>query len=404
MKDRETALKDKSKPDDVIEVQTEADEKPIVQVNNGNNARASWPISLHNLRNNIAHCRAEAKQVFVDCFLWCIQHDVTRAEFASEVSLKGAQISENVVYKIITGSYTHPNTKERLDISEKHLKAMAKWLNENRAIKGQALKAKEFVMTPTAKKVFLACSLARESKTPVFLYGPSHIGKTWALQYDAETNNHGRTVYIRCGAASGLGGLLSIIATRIGVSGGTSKEKMIKAIMGALVPDMTLILDEVHLLMNTYRKESFFACIEVIRELYDRVGLGLVLALTNLGRDKIETERRRELEQVFRRGVHRFQVGTQSGQPLKKDIELILAYHGLEFPKKKEGIHVSGICEQPYEIIHQLSKEEGLKAITERIRYAKKLCSKQSKELTWEDFVKAHLLIQQNATPAPNWN
>jgi DNA transposition AAA+ family ATPase len=385
-------------PADTLEIAVAgADEKPLVQTANGNNARASWQVSLGDLRSNIAHCRPEAKQALVDAFLWCIQHDIHKAEFATAI---GA--SDNLMYRVITGRYTNPSTGARLDISPKHLTAIQRWLREQKAA---ATKRSAFILTPTAKRVHLACNLAAESHTPVMLYGPSHIGKTWALEHWAEQNNHGRTAYLRCCAASGLGGILSEIASRIGVSPGANKDAMIRRIRKALTMDMVLIIDELHLLTNTYRKESFFACIEVLREFYDRIGLGMVLSMTNLGRDKVETEKRRELEQVFRRGVHRVQL---ANMPTRGDLAAILGVYGLEFPKPKDQIIVSGIAEQPYAILRQLALEEGLKAITERIRYAAKLASRKTTTgdditITWEDWVRAHLTIQANATPEPNW-
>lgn len=372
------------------------DEQPIIQVNNGNNARASWPISTQNLRTNIAHMAAENKQILIDCFLWCIKHDITKAEFATAIGY-----SDNVVYKIINGKYTHPNTGVRLDLQPKMVESMRRWLKEQKA--QQELRA-DFITTPTAKKVFLACGLAQESRTPVFLYGPSHIGKTWALERYAEQNNHGRTIYVRLGAASGLGGMLREIAKAIGVSHASSKEKMVKYIGSALAPDMLIILDEVHQLLHTYRKESFFACIEVLREFYDRVGCGMVFCITKVKWDEFKKHRVSDLEQIFKRGVHRVALGTRSGQPLVDDVRLILDYHGLEFPSKKSTIIVDGIQEHPYEILRQLSKTEGLKSITERIRYANKFAGRSGKEhCTWEDFVRAHLTIQSNATEAEDW-
>lgn len=179
---------------------------------------------------------------------------------------------------------------------------------------------------------------------------------------------------------------------------------MIKSIKGALVSDMLLILDEVHELLHTYRKESFFACIEVLREFYDRVGCGMVMSFTTVKWEEISRHRKSDLEQMFRRGVHRFALGTASGQPLQKDVELILAYHGLEFPDRKDQLIVKGIAEQPYEILRQLSKEDGLKSICERVRYGNKLAAKANREqCTWEDFVHAHLLIKLNAQPAKDW-
>lgn len=382
------------------EAETAADMVSASQAAQGNNARATWPISLHNMRNNIAHMRPEAKQILVDCFLWAIQHDVTKPELAAAIGT-----SDNVLYKIITGRYVHPTTGERLDLSPKMEEAMRRWIADQRA--RQEIHS-EFIVTPTAKKVFLACRLAQESRTPVFLYGPSHIGKTWALEHFAQQNNHGRTIYVRLGAASGLGGILRELAKALGVSYESSKEKMIQCIRRALVADMLVIFDEVHQLLHTYRKESFFACIEVLRELHDRVGCGMVFCVTRIKWDEFSKHRKSDLEQMFKRGVHRVALGTVSGQPLKDDLNLILGYHGLPFPSRKDTVIVEGVQESPYEVLRQLSKEDGLKSITERIRYAAKIAGKSGSDeeasITWADFTRAHLIIKSNATEADDWS
>jgi DNA transposition AAA+ family ATPase len=379
------------------ELEVAESETPLPQVNNGNNVRASWPISLHNLRVNIGHMRPEAKIAIVDCFLWCLQNDVSKADFAAQIGS-----SDNTIYKVITGKYTAPDTKERLDISDKMLGAMRRWLADQRA---KAQLQTDFILTPTAKKVFLACQLAQESRTPVFLFGPSHIGKTWSLTRYASQNNHGRTIYIRIGASSGVCGLIASIAKALGITPSGNRQKSIGAILGGITSDMLVIFDELHELLHTYRKEGFFSCIELIREIHDRTGCGMVLSCTKIKWNEITQYKKQDLEQMFRRGVHRFALGTTTGQPLKEDVKLVLAYYGLDFPARADRVTVEGICEAPYEILHQLSKEEGLKSICERIRYARKFASKANREdLSWEDFVRAHLLIAQNSTAESDWS
>lgn len=367
------------------------DTAPVIQ-NDGNNARASWPISTDTLRVNISHMQAENKALIVDCFLWCIQHGITKSEFANQV-----EIAENTLYRIITGKYTNPGSGERLDLSPKFAKAMKLWLADQKAL---AMKRSEFVLTPTARKAMTAPRLAHESRKPVILSGPSQIGKTWALEHYTETHNHGRTVYIRFGAASGLGGMLSCIAERIGVSPNATKEKMIQRIIKAVTSEMLLIFDEVHLLMHTYRRESFFACIEVLREIHDRTQCGMVLCLTELGRDKMETEKTRELMQLFRRGIHRVRL-PEAPQP--SDLKLICEAHGLPWPHRKDYVVVNRIREEPYEVLRQLAKNDGLLAITERLRYGKKLAEKKRQDLTWDHFIQAHLTVVQNDTAVDEW-
>lgn len=362
----------------------------------GDNTRASWQISLDALRANIAKCNHEGKELLISSFLWCIdeRHPVHRKDFA-----RGIGYSDNVIYKLITGTYRNPNSGEQLDIPAKMINAMREFLRLERA--RYETGSVEFVMTPTAKSIHDACDLARESQTPVFLTGPSHIGKTWALEHYTQANNHGRTVYIRMLAASGLGGMVRRIATKVGVSDKSNTASLISRIKRAISPNMLLILDELHLLSYTYRKESFFASLEVIREIHDETKCGMVLCGTKLLLDKTDGHAHAELEQILNRGVHR---RVLPKMPTKPDLTAILAAWQLQWPSRELSIHYSGIDEQPYEILRQESKRFGLKAITERLRYARKLASKRDEKLDWKHFVEAHLRIAAQAVETPEWH
>lgn len=263
-------------------------------------------------------------------------------------------------------------------------------------------KPRDFVLTPTAKKIFTACDLARESRTVVFVWGPSHIGKTWAVErYDAPRSNHDRTIYARMHAACGLSGMVRVIAAALGISA-ASRAETIARIKDALAPDTLLILDECHLLAHTYRAGSFHNCMEVIRELHDAARCGLVLIFTLL--DRVKAASQKELQQLWRRGVHKVQLASM---PTKGDVAAILEHHGLKFPERALVIPVRAgretLEERPYEILRQLARDEALLAITERIRYARKLAAKANEKLGWEHFVDAHLRIAKNAEPEREW-
>ncbi len=361
----------------------------------GNTVRASWAISLDNLRSNIAHCAPEGKELLVSSFLWCIdhKHPVTREEFATKVGY-----SANVIYKIMQGKYTHPQTGERLDIPEKLIKAMREFLRLEKArYEGAGI---GFVETPTAKKIWTACDLARESQTPVFLIGPSHIGKTWAMEHYSANNNHGRSPYIRIKAASGLHGMIARIAEKVGVSPKGSAAALVDRIKRAVTPNMVLLIDEVHQLVYTYRRESFFSCLEVLREIYDETSCGLVLCGTQLFMEKSKGATNGELDQLLRRGVHRVQLPSM---PTKADLTAILQEWGLEFPDRSLSCEYKGHSEQPYEMLRQTSKRDGLKAITERLRYGRKLAGRRKEDLSWDHVCEAHLRITAQTMETPDW-
>jgi len=373
-----------------------AADKPISEKYSGDNVRASWPFSLHNIRTNISHCSPEGKEALVSAFLWCtdVKHPIHRDDFAHRVGK-----SPNTLYKLYTGKYLHPTTKRRMDVPSDLILAIKNFIaiERERYLGGQ----NEFVMTPTAKRIYNACDLARESRTPVFITSPSHIGKTWALEHYTANNNHGRTVYCRMKAASGLGGMVKRMCSRLGVSPESNTASLVDRIKNALTVDMLLILDEVHLLQYTYRKQSFFGCMEVIREILDEVGCGMVFCGTLLFLEKLEEGAHKEMEQLLRRGVHRTRL---ANMPTIADLKAVLAHCKLTFPARDLVVEVAGIEDKPRAVIRELAKKQGLKAITERLRYGRKIATRRKQKLSWEHFIEAHLSIETEAIPEDDWS
>lgn len=380
----------------------DGEEQSQPQRNLGSTVRASWNFSLDDVRENTSRYSTDAKEALVSAFLWCIDHahPLSKPEFARRVGC-----SDSLIYKLYTGKYLHPTTKEAQDPPESLIAKIKDFLAlEKERFDGRPT---DFVITPTAKRVFMSVDLARESQTPVVLFGPSQIGKTWALRYVQAQQNHGKTAMAELDAASGLGGMMRRIADALGISDNSNTAKLIERVQKALTPNMVLILDEVHLLKNTYRLGSFFACIEVLRRIQDFTKCGMVLSWTHL--DVLKAHKERELLQLWRRGVHKVYLPLM---PTKDDLALILQHNGLEFPGAQQSVTVHmrdsrkrqvPITDNPYKILRQLAKEEGLKSITERLRYANKLAKRAGEKVGWEHFLEAHLRIGDNATQIGYW-
>ncbi|NOS70087.1 MAG: AAA family ATPase [Verrucomicrobia bacterium] len=304
--------------------------EPLPQSNLGNTVRASWNFSLDDVRANIARYDPHAKEVLVRAFLWCIdhKHPMAKPDFAKRVG-----VSDNLIYRLLTGKYRDAKTDTQLGPSDDLIASIEKFLEleRERYLGGKT----QFVMTPTARKIQTACKIARESQSPVFLVSPSHIGKTWALEHFTANNNHGRTIMSRMRAASGLGGMVRRIADDCGVSDKSNTAALIDRIKNALSPDTLLILDELHLLAHTYRAGSFHNCMEVIREIIDEVGCGAVLSFTIL--EDVQAASQKQLQQLWRRGVHKFKLPTI---PTIADVTDILAHNGLPFPDKTMTVTV----------------------------------------------------------------
>lgn len=367
-------------------------------VNMGDTARASWRFSLDALRANIAYMAPEAKELLIWAFLWCTDkdHPMHFEKFADAVGY-----SENVLYKLYHAKYKHPETGKLMDAPEKLLKNLRSFrrLEVSRAKMGRHL----FVMTPTAKRIYWAIEQARKSGRPVMIYGGSQMGKTEAFKHNAIEFNHGKTVLVEIEAVNGLRGLLQAIAVKVGISPNANTPDLIERLKKALKRDMVLILDEVHLLANVYRKGSFFACMEQIRRLWDACRFGLVFSYTELGYAKAEKERKRELMQIFRRGPLRVNLGNE---PTVGDVRAIMESYGLDWGARHETIDIAkGVSDTPFAALRQLAAEDGLTVIIERVRLAHELAADADRqEITWHDFLTAHFAVaKQNVAPDSGW-
>ncbi len=369
------------------------DASKIIQ---GGNARASWRVSGDKLQTNLRHCTPQKKELMIWAVQWCIAKQIFLDDFARQVDYDSKTID-----KIITGTYRDPRSQSLYDLPDKLADSITAF--RRMQLSEAKLGSIDFVNTPTAKRIWTACQLARESHTPVFLFGASHIGKTWAMENYSIHNNHGASPLVTVPSSEGLGGFVRAIALKFAVSTKGNTADIIQRIKGSIAPDMLLMLDEFHQLIYTYRKESFFACCEVLRSIYDHCKCGIIISTTNVFRTRIEQERKAALEQLFRRGVHRCQLGNIV---LAKDAKPIFQHHGLAWPDASLAYEFPGLKapEKPLEILRMLAREQGLKAMTERIRYARKFAAHAKEALSWNHWTKAHLTIENNALePADDW-
>ena len=383
-----------SAPADSLDQQAER-----AQQNKGDTVRASWNFSGDAIRANIAHVSPEAKELLVWAFAWCIDpaHPIHFREFADRIGMHHLTLR-----KIYSGTYTHPETGVRLDLSEKYTKAIRGFrrLELARAKMG----AQDFIRMPTALRIYWAIDQARKSGRPVMIFGGSQIGKTEACRQNAIEFNHGKTILVEIEAVSGLRGLLQAIAVKLGISPDTNTPDLIKRIKKALTRDMVLILDEVHLLANVYRRGSFFACMEEIRRIWDHCKCGLVMTFTELGYEQAAEQRKRELMQVFRRAVFKVNLGSA---PSVADIKAFAESYDLPWDDRNVAIPVTKhISDTPIKALKLLANEEGLTAIIERARLAHELAADDGRTaITWRDFMVAHYsVLQQAEKPSTGWD
>jgi hypothetical protein len=384
--------------------------------------RGSWHWNLDTIQQELNVYSDDERGTLIEAFRWCVdpEHPIHLKDFARRV-----KSSDNTLYKIYTGRYRYQDEiierKDGEEIRKPHPKAgqpvplqegLIKNIDNFLAIEKRrvALGNTKLVKTPLVKKITDYCNLIRELKLMGWIVGGSHIGKSWALEFDyTPSNNHGRTIYCRLPAGAGRREVFGAIWKAMSNSSTKGSVDELKGkIQNALTKDMLLILDEIHLLHHHARPGTFFKILDEIREMHDRKKCGVIMVFTWLPED-MKAAQDKQLQQVFRRAPRKLYLPKM---PAMEDVEAILEHNGLSFPGAQDVVTVKfdtvdaqgnakkeTIQEKPYELLRQIAKNEALLAITERIRAGQVIAKAKRKEFAWEHFVEAHLEIAAEGDP-----
>lgn len=348
-----------------------------------------WKITLQELTARVAHCPPLQTELLTWAYHYSADRNLTITAFSQQASINASTLN-----KFITGTYVDPRNAARpYDLPEHLVAALDK-------IKSALIAATPtnvgFVSTDTSRKVFFNCELARESRSPVFLMGASHIGKTTALaKYrDAHPSD---TYLVTVTSGMGAKGLAVAICEEMGISSNGSLAKLTRSLGRSLTRDRLLILDDFHVLTLSSTPRTFLSAMEFLRALYDADNCGMLFSTTDLDYNRILKDHKSTLHQLLRRGIHRPHLGNA---PLQKDVKAIIEAHGLRWPSK--SLLVDGAC--PWKIISALAQHSGLKGVTERLRYALKLAARAAVPVTWKHFCTADSAVHTNSSaPTSDW-
>lgn len=349
-----------------------------------------WKLTEDELAARIAHCSQEQTDALRWSYAHCADNAITLDQFCAD---SGA--AKSTLSKILAGTYSDPRDSARpLDLPEVTLAAIADY---RRSIAAKMPTAISFVATDTARRAWFNCDLALSSRSPVYVRGASHIGKTTA--WEKYRAMHPETVaLITVTAGMGTKGLAVAVADELGVSASGPLAVLTKRLKLACRRDRLLIFDDFHVLTLSSSDRVFRSCMEFIRALYDADQCGMILSTTELAFARIEKDHGEMLIQFKRRGVPPAHLGLA---PSQKDIRTIIEAHGLRWPAK--SLVAGG--GRPWQIISSLANQSGLKAVLERLRYALLLAGKDGSPVTWSHYVRADALLATNSqAPPSDWN
>lgn len=261
-----------------------------------------------------------------------------------------------------------------------------------------------FVETDLFLEIERRCLKALKRQRILPIYGDSQIGKSASLREVQRRHNHGQTLYIEVPDTGSYGALLEAIAHELNISVSSNNQRQLKQrIVDAIDGNMLIILDEAHRFFGGNRRSSGLLALSFVRELWNKCQCGMVLSMTNEGRDEILTGRwKTQLQQIWRRRITPLQL---PAVPPARDLDKFALAYGLA-PATDELVKVTLTnlegrelkhTDSPLRLQNELVASEGLGVWISILQDACDMAQEQSRPVTWGAVIKAHAQAQADA-------
>ena len=264
--------------------------------------------------------------------------------------------------------------------------------------------ASGFIRTRLSKTIEERCDRARKRRKILFVYGPSQIGKTESLVEYTRTHNHGETVMVEMPTKPSLHSFKGRLCPILALSQTHRAGELDKNIFDAFDPSVLLIIDEAHRALHVDRG---WLVLDFIREIYNRCGCGIVISMTDEGRD------------LFHRGPHAVrlkQLWNRRLAPLQlpkvlpaDDLDLFSTAHNLP-PAPDEQVTVrypfidgtgaektKEYSESPFDLQQRVVANEGLGVWVTILQDACDMAEAQKRQVTWAAVLKSYCVSQADA-------
>jgi len=326
---------------------------------------------------------------------WCRKNDFTRKELGGVLKKPGGGgfYSDDSIIQLLTGGRIRRG--ENIDALLEAITALRK-VEDHR--EGQVTSG--FVETRLFREIERRCLKALHRQRIMFIFGDSQIGKTESLLEVRRRHNHGQTIYVETPTGGGVGGFIYALAKQFSIPTKMGYRASLRdRVIESFDSRMLLIVDEAHRCL----RPGSMAGLEVfsfLRELWNRRKCGLVLSLTNEGRDQfLHGPHAAQLAQLWRRRITPLQLPSV---PPDDDAALFATAYGLpEATDDPVTIQVSLTDEQghtqtrkhtdrPLRLQRDALKNEGLGVWIGILQDAADMARDQGKKISWGAVIKAH--------------
>ena len=166
-----------------------------------------------------------------------------------------------------------------------------------KSLKKRVQRRKPLIRTIVAERIIQALDYALENSAMIYVSGPTGRGKTYASEWWASQNNHGRTVYARVPSDCTRRALVNMLCSLRGVAHSGSCADCEANLRATLTPRNLLIIDEAGHLLSKSGKPG--GAIELMRDLHDMTGCAVALIFTDVYLREIKNGRNRDYFEQF---------------------------------------------------------------------------------------------------------
>lgn len=258
-----------------------------------------------------------------------------------------------------------------------------------------------YIHTRLSCEIWKRCDKCRLRQRIGFIFGDSQIGKTESLKEYQRRNNHGQTIYVEMPEGGSLGAFLKELAVEFGIPPETNASQLSRRLIKSFDHTMLLIVDEAH---NSLKTRRGLAAMAFLRRLWNKARCGIVISVTNEGRDLLlNGPHSKELQQLWRRRIQPLQLPSV---PPADDLNLFAAAYGLEPAENKKIMIKIGVetksgrnrtkshTHSPLKLQTDIVATEGLGVWISLLQDASDIAQDLGKEITWGAVIKAHCIDQ----------
>ena len=181
------------------------------------------------------------------------------------------------------------------------------------AMRNRISKSKPLIRTVVTQKILDALDYARDERTMVYISGTTGRGKTYAAEYWAAQNNHGRTKFLRAPAGCTRRTIIRMLAKQMGFNAAMNAADTAQMLFERVTDRTVIIIDEAGHLLS---QNGVSGAIEFIRDLHDHTHCAVALIFTDVYLDEIKNGRNTAFYEQFR---GRFELPVEIPALIRKD-------------------------------------------------------------------------------------